>query len=215
MDLELTLPAEGITAVFGPSGSGKSSFFNAIVGQTKNKNIEIHVNGVDWQKLPLEKRKVVLVRQRPYLFPHLNIEKNIVYGFNRLQPKRSSNFCNEVIEQFNIASLLKQYPAELSGGELQRVAIAQALLSCPKLLLLDEVFSALDEKQKIIIMNNLKAHIEREQICTMFISHSRNEVFHLANQVVLMYNGTIERVMRCNEFMSRQPERVYYELESL
>jgi molybdate transport system ATP-binding protein len=206
MDLELTLPTGGVTALFGSSGAGKSSFFNAIVGAGLNQDSEIIVDRVSWlhgkKKLPIEKRKVVLARQRPYLFPHLTIKKNLCYGFERLKPKRSSIFFDEIIAQFNIEPLLKHYPRHLSGGELQRAAIAQALLASPKLLLLDEVFSALDEYQKIIIMNNLKAHIERENISMMYITHSKSEVCQLADRVILINHGKIERIMSCFDFMN-------------
>lgn len=205
MDLEFTLPKIGITAIFGPSGAGKSSFFNAIIGGEVNEDTKIIVDGVPWQNgkknLALAKRKVVLARQRPYLFPHLTIEKNIRYGFERLNPKRSSIFFEKIVEQFNIDPLLKRYPIELSGGELQRSAIAQALLARPKLLLLDEVFSALDEDQKLITMRNLKTHIAQEQISMMYITHSKDEVRHMADQVVLMNHGKIERIVSCSDFM--------------
>jgi molybdate transport system ATP-binding protein len=201
MDLELNLPTGGVTALFGPSGAGKSSFFNALVDAELNQDSQIIVDGVSWlygkKKLAIEKRKVVLARQRPYLFPHLSIQKNLRYGFERLKPQRPLIFFEEIIAQFNIESLLEQYPSALSGGELQRAAIAQALLASPKLLLLDEVFSALDEYQKIIIMNNLKAHIARENISLMYITHSKNEVCQLADRVILINHGKIEQIMSC------------------
>ncbi|MFT6835947.1 MAG: molybdate transport system ATP-binding protein [Francisellaceae bacterium] len=205
LEVELKLPKNGITAIFGPSGSGKSSLLNCISGVKKPDSAKIEVNGVIWQKdkknLPISQRKVVLVGQRPYLFPHLTIEQNIMYGYKRLKSKHNQISSSQIIEKFNIDLLLKQFPIQLSGGQVQRVAMAQALLSRPKLLLLDEAFSALDEKQKLMIMNNLKDHISQEKIPMIFITHSKYEVNHLADQVVLMNKGQIEQVISCQDFI--------------
>lgn len=205
LSVELTLFQKGIIAIFGPSGVGKSSFFNAIVDKNNNPDHEIMIKGIYWKKrgkpLSLEKRKVVLVKQNPILFSHLSIEKNMRYGFKRIKPRRSEYFFEDVIEKFNITPLLKKYPSQLSGGEIQRAAIAQALLANPQLLLLDEAFSGLDEDQKLVIMKNLKAHILSENMEMMYITHSKDEVFSLADHVALMRDGKIEQVINCRDFM--------------
>ena len=206
LDVALQLPGKGITAVFGPSGAGKSSFLNAIVGFDQSQLAEVEVNGVIWQKgkkmLSIAQRKAALVRQRPYLFPHLTIEQNMMYGYKRVQSKIHRVSYDEIVEKFDTSPLLTQYPHQLSGGQLQRAAISQALLSSPKLLLMDEAFSALDEKQKRIIMDNLKMHLENYKIPMIYITHSRAEVFHLADQVVLMHKGKIEETISCQDFMT-------------
>lgn len=207
LDLEFRLPKKSITVIFGQSGAGKSTLLNAIIRNGVDSRAEIMVDD-----LRAHNKKIILVRQHPYLFPHLTIEKNMLYGFQRTKPKAQKCFFNNIIQKFNIEPLFTNYPADLSGGELQRAAIAQALLSRPTLLLLDESFSALDEKQKLIIMDNLKTHVIHENISVIFITHALSEVAYLADYVVSMHNGKIESIRPCNAFLednSYHKEKVY------
>lgn len=204
LDVSLSLPSDGVSAIFGRSGAGKSSFFNCIAGIEKQA-AAININGECWQKgkkgLSIEKRHVAFVQQRPYLFPHLTVEKNIKYAAKRQKKKKEKINHDALIEAFEIGSLLSLYPKALSGGELQRVALVQALMTYPTLLLLDEAFSALDESQKKRVMDNLKKILTSYRIPMIMISHSKEEIAYLADRVCLMENGMLREVIPVKLFI--------------
>lgn len=208
LSLEITLPAQGVTALYGPSGAGKSTCFNVIAGLKRYKDVEIRINDTVWQDtqyfMPLDHRGVALVRQRPYLFPHLSVLNNLTYPFRRRESLLS---IDELIKQFDLSALLNKQPKTLSGGELQRIAIVQALLSNPKLILFDEAFSAMDDEQKGQFIQTLKTHLACYQCAVMMISHDIAEIACLADRVIMLSSGKIERILNKDEFLAHQPMR--------
>lgn len=191
LELNLNIPARGVTAIFGRSGAGKSSLINLIAGLSTPQVGTIRLNGrvlFDSQtgiNLPPEKRNIGYVFQEHRLFPHYSVEKNLTYGCKRLN---SAKFL-QIIELLGIQSLLKRYPNHLSGGEKQRVAIGRALLTEPDILLMDEPLSALDLPRKKELLNYLDTLAKQVSIPILYVSHSLDEIIRLADYLLLLENG--------------------------
>jgi len=196
LDLQFTLPGCGISALFGASGSGKTSCLRAIAGLDKFQSGHVSVNGVVWQDelrgifLKPHQREVGYVFQEPSLFPHLDVKSNLLFACQLNKQQRIEQL-DALCELFDLGRLIKRAPYSLSGGEKQRVAIARALLSSPKILLMDEPLSALDEarKQEIIpYLEQLHKHLE---IPVIYVSHDTEEVARLADYKVILSSGRV------------------------
>jgi len=193
LDVDLALPGKGITALFGPSGCGKTSLLRCMAGLTRADPGELHVNGEIWQQAesftPSYRRSLGYVFQNAALFEHLNVMDNLRYGYARVSPSQRRISMPEVTELLGIGHLLSRSTRGLSGGELQRIAIARALLTSPKLLLMDEPLAALDLARKKEILPYLERLREELDIPMVYVSHAPDEVAQLADHLVLMDNG--------------------------
>ncbi len=192
LDLSLRLPGRGVTALFGHSGSGKTTALRCIAGLERADGY-LHVNGEVWQDrtrfLPVHRRPIAYVFQEASLFPHLSVRRNLEYGFSRLAPQERRVSFDEAVDWLGIAALLGRAPSRLSGGERQRVAIARALLTSPRLLLMDEPLSALDHRSKGEILPYLERLHDSLAIPVLYVTHSPDEVAHLADHLVVMAEG--------------------------
>ncbi|WAJ70384.1 molybdenum ABC transporter ATP-binding protein [Catenovulum adriaticum] len=192
----LNLPAQGITAIYGASGSGKTSLLRCIAGLEKHTDNQVQFLTQTWQHqqvfMPTEKRNLAYVFQEASLFSHLNVEQNLHYAQKRVK-KQKKQILNDkkIIELFKIENLLTQFPATLSGGEKQRVAIARALLSQPQLLLMDEPLASLDNQHKNEILPYLETLKREFNIPIIYVSHSADEVARLADHLVVLDKGQI------------------------
>jgi len=208
LDADLTLPSRGITVFFGHSGCGKTTCLRAIAGLAKLEQGEVSVAGEVWQSsqsnqfLPTYKRELGYVFQEPGLFPHLTVEANLQFGAKRISAHKRVVKANEVIELLGIEPLLKRYPAQLSGGEKQRVAIARALLTSPKLLLMDEPLSALDQPRKQEFLPYLERLHRELDLPILYVTHSMQELARLADHIVLFDKGSIIASGEAHEIMS-------------
>jgi molybdate transport system ATP-binding protein len=184
-----------IVGLFGRSGSGKTSVVNAIAGITKPLRGLIRINdivlfavaqGID---LPPEKRRVGYVFQDALLFPHLDVESNLLYGQRLRSPK--DRFIDEarVTELLGLGALLQRKPKALSGGERQRVAIGRALLAQPRILLMDEPLAALDIPRKTEVLDYIERLRDELDIPIVYVSHSVAEITRLADTVVVLSDG--------------------------
>ena len=180
----------GIT---GPSGSGKTSALHIVAGIQVSDSAHIELDGALLHTAPPAHRGVGLVMQSPHLFPHLNVEQNLLFGA-RASPDQAS--LEECIEWLEIAHLLHRPVRHLSGGERQRVALGRAVLSNPKLLLLDEPFSAIDGDRTQRIIGHLKRHSERSEITVIWVSHNVELLLHSADTVLTMSDGRISGTNR-------------------
>jgi molybdate transport system ATP-binding protein len=197
LDAGFTAPAKGVTALFGPSGCGKTTVLRCIAGLLRINGV-CEIDGEVWQDengafLPTHKRPLGYVFQEASLFQHLSVRKNLLFGAprdNRDGTKGGIIF-DEVVELLGITRLLDRSPRNLSGGERQRVAIGRALLSQPKLLLMDEPLSALDRATKNEILPFLERLRDHLNLPVVYITHDIAEVERLADQMVLMDKGRV------------------------
>lgn len=194
LDLSLSLPSEGITALFGHSGSGKTSFLRFLSGLEKSQTGFLSLNDQIWQDsktfVPTYRRDLGYVFQEAYLFPHLSVQQNLEYGFRRISAATRKVQLEQVICLLGLNKCLERNnPRSLSGGEKQRVAIGRALLTSPQLLLMDEPLSALDHQSKQEIMAYLKQIYRELAIPVIYVSHLLSEVLHLADYLVVFEQG--------------------------
>jgi molybdate transport system ATP-binding protein len=197
LDASFEVPARGITALFGPSGCGKSTILRCIAGLQYLPGSLCAVDGDIWQdqgvfRQPYQ-RPVGYVFQEASLFQHLSVKRNLFYGAPRggRHVDAGSVPFDEVIDLLGLAALLDRSPHHLSGGERQRVAIGRALLSQPKLLLMDEPLSALDRLTKDEILPFLERLHHRLSLPVIYVSHDMTEIERLADHLVLMQSGKV------------------------
>jgi molybdate transport system ATP-binding protein len=204
---------EGVTALFGRSGAGKTSVVNAIAGILRPDRGRIEINGdsvfdsehgID---VPTPRRRIGYVFQEGRLFPHLNVRQNLRYAglFSRGTPP--SEFAH-VVELLGLTDLLDRRPGNLSGGEKQRVAIGRALLSRPRLLLLDEPLASLDAHRKSEVLQYIELMRDEIKIPIVYVSHAVEEVVRLADTVVLMSEGEVAASGAAEEVMGRPDLRL-------
>jgi molybdate transport system ATP-binding protein len=186
-----------VTAIFGPSGAGKTSMLNVIAGLLRPERGRVAVDGavlLDTEAgifLPPHRRRIGYVFQDGRLFPHLSVKGNLLYGRVFAKPMRADASFEEVVGLLDLGALLDRGTAALSGGEKQRVAIGRALLSSPLLLLLDEPLSSLDEKRKEEVMPFLARLRDQARMPIVYVSHDLAEIERLAGTVVRMADGRV------------------------
>jgi len=194
LDVDLTLPGRGVTALFGHSGSGKTSLLRCIAGLEKSAQGRLSFKGKIWQDdkiwLPTYQRPIGYVFQEASLFPHLSILGNLRFGLKRSATAERVSL-EQAIELLGIKHLLERKPDTLSGGERQRVGIARALAVAPEILLMDEPLAALDLKRKQEILPYLERLRDELAIPIIYVSHSPDEVARLADHIVAMDGGRV------------------------
>ncbi|WGV16092.1 molybdenum ABC transporter ATP-binding protein [Fuscovulum ytuae] len=195
LEVDFTAPP-GVTALFGRSGSGKSTVVNAVAGLLRPERGRIVVDGevvLDsgaGRMLPAHRRRMGYVFQDGRLFPHLTVRQNLLYG-RWFAPKGAGVPLDRIVDLLGIGTLLERRPGGLSGGEKQRVAIGRAILSNPRLLLMDEPLAALDEARKAEILPYLERLRDELSLPILYVSHSVAEVARLATTVVLLEAGRV------------------------
>ncbi len=197
LDTAFEAPAKGVTALFGPSGCGKTTIIRCIAGLTRVKDGYCRVDGEVWQDrdgtfLPTHKRPLGYVFQEASLFPHLSVRRNLLFGAPKGKPKDQPAIdFDEVVDLLGLRPLLDRSPTHLSGGERQRVGFGRALLTQPKLLLMDEPLSALDRRTKNEILPFIEKLRDHFAVPIFYITHDITEVERLADQVVLLEKGQV------------------------
>ena len=194
LEIDLQIPAKGITAIFGVSGAGKTSLINAISGLTQPQRGRIQLNDrllFDAEQkiaLPPEKRRIGYVFQDARLFPHYRVRGNLQYG---MAPSMKAQF-DSLVSLLGLEALLPRFPLSLSGGEKQRVAIGRALLTAPDMLLLDEPLASLDLPRKRELMPYLQKLAKQVDIPLLYVSHSLDEILQLADNVLVLDAGKVK-----------------------
>ncbi len=195
LDVDLQLPGRGVTALYGHSGSGKTTCLRCIAGLEQAGQGFIQVNDEVWEDsdkgifVPPHKRALGYVFQEASLFPHLSVRANLEFGLRRIPRQQRRVDMAHATELLGIGHLLDRDPQNLSGGERQRIGIARALLTSPKLLLMDEPLAALDTQRKNEILPYLQRLHDELDIPVLYVSHSQDEVARLADHLVLLSNG--------------------------
>ncbi len=206
--IDLLLPSQGITGVMGPSGSGKSSLLRGLTGTLRADHALVRFRQTLWQdsasrfSLPTHQRGVALVVQEASLFPHLTVLGNLHFAADRAPPAAPGPNLAQTVEQLGLTPWLDRRPDQLSGGQRQRVALARALLAKPLLLLLDEPLSALDDDSKHALLPWMAQTLAQAHVPTLYVSHARAEIAHLADRVVQLQAGRVHRLQTRAEFLA-------------
>ena len=182
---------EEIIAIIGPSGCGKSTLLKIINGLETEYSGDVLLNGINVNNIPVNKRDIVLMFQDNLLFPHMTIFENIEFSLKmKKYPKHEiKKMVEEVARDIHLEDKLNKYPKELSGGQQRRVALARAVISKPKLLLLDEPFTGLDKEIKLEIMNLVKIIREKYNTSIIFVTHDLSEAEYLEAKCIEFKKG--------------------------
>ncbi len=197
LDAAFRTDEHGVTALFGRSGSGKTSIVAAIAGLLRPDEGRIVAGGdvlYDSSKridVPVERRRIGYIFQDARLFPHLTVRDNLRYGWKRAPRTNRPIAFDAVVDLLGVADLLDRRPARLSGGEKQRVAIGRALLAQPRVLLMDEPLASLDAERKDEILPYIERLRDELRILIVYVSHALEEVVRLANTIVLVDGGRV------------------------
>ncbi|MCL6271375.1 molybdenum ABC transporter ATP-binding protein [Sansalvadorimonas sp. 2012CJ34-2] len=206
IDVQAVFDLHGVTGVMGPSGCGKTTLLRCIAGLEKHAKGHVIFHGETWLKegefVPPERRGVGYIFQDGRLFPHLSVLDNLRYGLKRSRGRKGAAL-DDVVSWLDMDSLLDRHIGKLSGGQRQRVAIARALLGAPRLLLMDEPMAALDWAARSSIMPRLRDISRHFQVPVLFVSHDREEMARLTDELVLMDQGRIVDRGSCRQMLSR------------
>ncbi|MEQ1723333.1 MAG: ABC transporter ATP-binding protein [Pseudobdellovibrio sp.] len=192
---ELNLAESGVTAILGSSGSGKTTFLKTLIGLHRPKAWSWNFKGEDLAKLSISDRRLGVVFQSYDLFPHLTAEENIFLVLNARHSLEQRDDMHKMLQKFkfklNLESCWQTLASQLSGGEKQRVALLRALVSNPRILLLDEPFSALDSDLRLEARKVVKELVQQINIPVYLITHDQEDVTALANHVIRIKSGKI------------------------
>jgi molybdate transport system ATP-binding protein len=215
-DLELQVSFEappGVTILFGPSGAGKTTILQAIAGLVTPERGRIALGDEVWfdsaarLSTPIEKRGLAYVFQSLALFPHLTALGNVEYGLDRSMPRaQRRERAEKMLARMRVPHLRDRRPPTYSGGEAQRVALARAFARSPRLVLLDEPFSALDRELRRDFVEDVRSFVEEAQIPMVHVTHHRNEARALGERVVLLQAGKVQAIGRTEELIPRMEE---------
>lgn len=208
LEVELDLPARGVTGVFGPSGSGKTTLLRCVAGLEPGARGHLRVAGEVWQDdatrvhLPVHRRPLGYVFQESSLFSHLSVRGNLEYGWRRVPPRRRLAV-DETARRFGLEALLGRGVDDLSGGERQRVALARALLADPRLLLFDEPLASLDGRARSEILDQLEVLGRQIELPVLYVSHDLGEVGRLADHLLVLEAGSAKAQGPLMELLTR------------
>ncbi len=202
------------TALFGPSGAGKSTLLRILAGLTLPESGRVVLDGrvlANTQAgiaVPPGARGIAFLTQSPALFPHLTVERNLRFGLRTLPANEQRSRIGELGSLLGLETLLGRLPERLSGGERQRVALARALATRPRLLLLDEPFSALDGAAKARLWAVLEPYLAQHGMQSLLVSHDAAEVWAWAERVVRIVDGVATEQGMPQEMLLRERELV-------
>jgi molybdate transport system ATP-binding protein len=207
LDVAAALPAHGVTGIFGRSGCGKTTLLRCIAGLEPEARGSVTFNDEPWQGprffLPTHERGIGYVFQESSLFTHLDVRGNLEYGLRRVPAAQRRLTLDDAIVLFELAPLLSQRTAELSGGQRQRVAMARALLASPRLLLMDEPLSNLDQRSRTEILPHLERLRELTGMPVLYVSHAIGEIMRLADHVLLLEGGRVRAFGPLQQLLAR------------
>lgn len=193
-----------LVALLGSSGCGKTTLLKIIAGLLPPTDGDVCFNGSSVLKLPAERREVAMVFQKPLLFPFLNVLENVAFGLKMRkvpEPERTGR-ARQALRRVRLEGFESRRPAQLSGGQEQRAALARALVTEPKILLLDEPFSALDEQLRGEMRSFVRNLQQELAITTLFVTHDQQEAVTVADRIAFLANGEILQVGPPRDFFT-------------
>jgi sulfate/thiosulfate transport system ATP-binding protein len=195
-DVSLAIADGSLTALLGPSGSGKSTLLRSIAGLETPDSGRIVIEGRDVTAVPARRREVGFVFQHFAAFKHMTVRDNVSFGLKiRKRPRAEIDTrVTELLELVQLGGLERRYPSQLSGGQLQRMALARALAVEPRVLLLDEPFGALDARVRAQLRDWLRQLHDTVHVTTLFVTHDQQEAMEVADAIVVLREGRIEQV---------------------
>jgi len=202
------------TVVFGPSGAGKSTMLRILAGLDRPDNGHIRLDShvlTDTDRgiyINAGRRTTSLVAQQPALFPHLSVEANVAYGVGKLDQRQRDLRIEEMLDLVDATGLIKRRPRDLSGGEAQRVALARALAPLPRLLLLDEPFSALDGIASDDLLARLQPWLTDHNVQAVMATHDATDAFATAAEIALLRDGRLLALGSASEVLRDERERL-------
>jgi molybdate transport system ATP-binding protein len=207
LKVDTEIPARGVTAVFGRSGCGKTTLLRCVAGLERSVRGRLVVNGEVWQDgdrfIPAHQRPLGYVFQEGQLFPHLSVEGNLRYGYRRIPAAERVVQPDDVARLLGLETLLQRRVTEISGGQRQRVAMGRALLTSPRVLLMDEPLAALDAISKAEILPYLERLHDELSIPVLYVSHAIEEVTRLADHMLFMEDGAVRAEGPLRELITR------------
>ncbi len=193
--LNLEIRKGELVSLLGPSGCGKTTTLRVIAGFIEPAGGEFILDGKNYTKIPVHKRKFGIVFQSYALFPHLSVYDNVAFGLKlqKLKKEEIKRKVEDILEICDLSEFADRFPKQMSGGQRQRVALARALVIQPKLLLLDEPLSNLDAKLRINMRVEIKRLQKKSGITMVFVTHDQEECFSISDRVAVMNDGVIEQ----------------------
>lgn len=191
--LNLKVDDDQILVMIGPTGSGKTTILNLIVGLVKPDSGSIIIDKVDITNLPVESRNIGYSFQNPCLFPHMSVYDNITFGLKKGDSKKKDRQIKSLFENLGILRLLNRHIHGLSGGEMQKISLARMLITEPKIMLMDEPLAHLDDLTKRNIRVDLRKILKRQRVSGIYVTHFADDVYALADSVSVLRKGCIER----------------------
>ena len=208
-DLSLAVEPGELVALLGPSGCGKTTALKVVAGLLRPTGGDVRVGGRSIVGTPPERRGAAMVFQKPLLFPHMSVARNVGFGLRMrgTRGEEAGRKIDEALRRVRMEGFADRSPEELSGGQQQRVALARALVTQPSLLLLDEPFSALDANLREE-MRELVLRLQREGgHTTVFVTHDQEEAVVLADRIALIFDGRLQMYERPEAFYDRPATR--------
>ena len=191
--LNLKVDDDQILVMIGPTGSGKTTILNLIVGLVKPDSGSIIIDKVDITNLPVESRNIGYSFQNPCLFPHMSVYDNITFGLKKEDSKKKDRQIKSLFENLGILRLLNRHIHGLSGGEMQKISLARMLITEPKIMLMDEPLAHLDDLTKRNIRVDLRKILKKQRVSGIYVTHFADDVYALADSVSVLRKGCIER----------------------
>lgn len=189
--LDLKISDNEILVIVGPTGSGKTTILNLIAGFVKPDQGSIIADGLDMTNVPVESRRIGYTFQHPSLFPHLTVYDNVVYGLDKKSKKERKLQILKLMDDLSITHLIDRHIQGLSGGEVQKVALARMLAIRPKIILMDEPLAQLDNPSKMRLRLELRKVLKNQGVLTIYVTHFEDDVYSLADSVSILQHGNI------------------------